>query len=125
MKSVLGRLIYGVPRLIAILYAMFVSVFALDVFDEHLAFWHLILALFIHLIPTFVLIATLALAWKWEWIGGIGYLALGVFYIYNFAGRFPWYTYVLVAGPAFLIGAFFALNWALREKIRRALKPTA
>ena len=123
MESVSKRLVYWVPRILAILFAMFVSVFALDVFGEHLPFWRLMLALFIHLIPTFVLLTVLALAWKWDWIGGIGYVALGVFYICRFGGRFPWYTYALIAGPVFLIGALFALNWILRKDIHEALGP--
>jgi hypothetical protein len=125
MKSVSNRLLYWVPRILAILFAMFISVFALDVFGEHLPFWRMILALFIHLIPTFMLLIVLALAWKWEWIGGIGYFALGVFYIYESGGRFPVYTYVAIAGPAFLIGALFALNWILRKEIQQALKPAS
>lgn len=123
MKSVSKRLLYWIPRILAILFAVFISVFALDVFGEHLPFWQLVMALSIHLIPTFILLAVLILAWKWEWIGGIGYFALGGLYVYQTAGRFPWFTYVLIAGPAFLIGTLFVLNWILREEIKRPLKP--
>jgi hypothetical protein len=125
MTSVSKRFLYWVPRILAILFAVFVGIFALDVFGEHLPFWRLMLALSIHLMPTFVLLAVLILAWKWEWIGGVGYIALGVFYVCSFGGRFPLYTYVLIAGPVFLIGALFALNWILREKIQGSLRPAA
>lgn len=125
MKSVAKRLLYWGPRVLAILFAVFISIFALDVFGEHLPFWRLTVALFLHLVPTFVLLLVLWLAWKREWIGGIGYVALGVFYIWDFGGRFPWYTYALIAGPLFLVGMLFALNWTLRRKIRPALRPAA
>ena len=125
MKSVSKRLLYWVPRIFTILFAMFVSVFALDVFGEHLPFWRLMLALFLHLIPTFVLLIALALAWRWEWIGAVAYAGLGVFYICNFAGRFPLLTYVVIAGPLFLIGGLFAMNWMLRKEVRGVLRPAA
>ena len=125
MKSVWRRLLFWVPRILTILFAVFVSFFALDVFNEHLPFWHLVLALFLHLIPTFALLITLALAWRWEWIGSVAYVALGVFYVYSFAGRFPLLTYVVIAGPLFLIGGLFATNWIMRKEIHKALRPAA
>jgi hypothetical protein len=125
MKSVSKRLLYWVPRILTILVAVFVSVFALDVFDEHLPFWRLVLALLMHLIPTFVLLIGLALAWRWEWIGALAYFALGVLYIFSFAGRFPLLTCVVIAGPLFLIGALFGMNWILRKGMRGGLTPAA
>ncbi len=118
MKTVSQRLLYWVPRILTILFAMFISIFALDVFSEHLPFWRLILALLIHLVPTLVLFVLLALAWKWEWIGGVGYFALGLLYLYRFGGRFPLFTYVTIAGPLFLIGTLFVLNWIFRKELR-------
>jgi hypothetical protein len=123
MKSVSKRLLYWVPRILTILFAVFVSVFALDVFAEQLPLWRLVLALLMHLIPTFVLLIVLALAWRWEWVGAAVYFALGVLYIVNFAGRFPLMTYVLIAGPLFLIGGLFAVNWVLRREMHGVLRP--
>ncbi len=117
MKSISKRLLYWVPRILAILFAMFISIFALDVFGEHLPFWRLVLALFMHLVPTFIVLVVLALAWKWEWVGGVGYVAIGLLYLYMFGGRFPWFTYALIAGPAFLIGTLFVLNWIFRNEL--------
>jgi hypothetical protein len=123
MKSVSKRLLYWVPRILTILFAIFVSVFALDVFGEPLPFWRLMLGLFLHLIPTFVLLIVLALAWRWEWIGAVAYFAVGVFYIGSFAGRFPLATYFVIAGPLFLIGALFAVGWTLRKEVHATLRP--
>ena len=125
MKAVSKRLLYWVPRILTILFAVFVSVFAMDVFSEHLPFWRLMLALLMHLIPTFVVLIALALAWRWEWIGAVAYFALGAFYIWSFAGRFPLLTYVVIAGPMFVIGGLFAMNWMLRKEVRGVLRPVA
>jgi hypothetical protein len=69
------------PRLLGIALAIFISVFALDVFSERLPFWRMMLALVVHLVPTFVLVAILLLAWRWPWVGGVGFTALGMLYI--------------------------------------------
>jgi hypothetical protein len=58
------------PRILAILFAAFLSVFALDVFGEGYWFWGTIRALFMHLIPTMIVLAALIIAWRWEGVGG-------------------------------------------------------
>ena len=68
-----------------------------------------------------VLLIVLALAWKWEWIGCVAYSTLGVLYIWNFAGRFPLLTYVLIAGPLFVVGALFAIDWILRKELHEVV----
>lgn len=117
MKSTSKKLLYWVPRILTILFALFISIFALDVFGEHLTFWRTMLALTMHLIPTFMILILLALAWKWEWIGGAGYFALACLYLYMFWGRFPVSVYFVIAGPAFLIGILFFANWVWRKEL--------
>jgi hypothetical protein len=117
------RLLYWTPRLLTIAFAIFISVFALDVFGERLPFWRMMLALLIHLVPTFVLIAILALAWRWPWIGGVGFTALGILYAWFLTvrfSRFHWDWLALIGGPAFLVGALFLANWLWRRELREA-----
>src|ERR1035441_3495384 len=52
MKTSTKRFLFWTPRIICILFACFVSIFALDVFQENHGFWNTLLALLIHLIPT-------------------------------------------------------------------------
>ena len=89
----------------------------MDVFGEHLGFWMTTEALTMHLIPCFVLIAGLVLAWKREWIGAVLYAMAGLLYVIwvmsmsrpvPFATRFLWA--VCIAGPAFFIAALFLAN---------------
>lgn len=68
MSQVSGRLLFWTPRALSIAFVVFLSLFALDVFADGLGFWRTALALTMHLIPSFVLIAVLILAWRWEWI---------------------------------------------------------
>jgi glucose-6-phosphate-specific signal transduction histidine kinase len=112
------RWLFWTPRILTILFAAFISIFALDVFEGHPSLGQLLVALGMHLIPTAVLLVTLALAWRWEWVGALVYSALGVLYIVTMWGRFSWDVYALIAGPAFLLGLLFLLGWHYRTELR-------
>lgn len=112
------RLLYWIPRVLCIVFILFISLFALDVFNESKEVGKIILDLFMHLIPTFVLTSVLILTWRREWIGGIIFISLGFLYIINMWGRFPLATYILIAGPLFLMGILFLLNWKYRAQLR-------
>ena len=66
------------PRIICILAILFISLFALDAFESHLTLWQQIGAFLVHLIPSFILFGFLLIAWKWEYIGGIVFIIIGV-----------------------------------------------
>lgn len=90
------KVIRWLPRILAILFILFMSVFALDVFGEPR--WYL--ALFMHLIPSFVLIFLTIIAWKRRRIGGILFLLAGcvmTFFFHSFT----------LAAPALIIGVLF------------------
>ena len=118
MKKSVKRVVFWMPRILCILFAVFVSLFALDVFAEDYDFWETIVALLMHLVPTGTILVALAIAWRWEWIGAILFAALGVWYVVMAWGRFEWIVYVLIAGPLFLIGALFLVNWFFRASLR-------
>ncbi len=111
-----SKVLYWAPRVLGIAMAIFISLFALDVFEEGRGLGEMLIGFAIHLIPTFILIAVLVLAWKWEWIGAIFFIALGVFYIYLTWSKFNWTAWLIISGPLFLIGILFAVNWLLHRK---------
>jgi len=113
MNKPIRQAIFWAPRILGILFAIFISIFALDVFGEGYSFWETALALVMHLIPTAVLVVILILSWRWEWIGGILFPALGILYLV-FAGGQHWSAYVAIAGPLFLEGILFLLSWRYR-----------
>jgi hypothetical protein len=113
-------LLYWFPRVLCIGFALFLSVFALDVFDEHLTFWRLIVALAMHLVPSFVILAVLLVSWRWEWVGGILYIALGAFYVVRFGPHFPWTVSLVIGGPLCAIGLLFLANWVRHDELRTA-----
>ena len=111
MKTSAKRVIFWFPRVLAICYALFISVFALDVFGAGYSIGETILAFLIHLIPTFVVVAALIVAWRWEWIGAILFLAFGIYYLVSSHGE-GW----VIAGPLFLIAVLFLVNWIFKGK---------
>ena len=118
MKSPLKQCLVWTPRILGMLFAVFLSLFALDVFGEGHGFWKTILALLIHLVPTGLVLIALAIAWRWEWLGGLLFIGLGALYLVMAAGRFHWSAYVVIAGPLFLVGVLFLVNWRFEATLR-------
>lgn len=58
-------------RVLCIAAIAFISLFALDSFETGRTFWQNMGAFVIHLIPTFILLILLVIAWKRELTGGI------------------------------------------------------
>jgi prolipoprotein diacylglyceryltransferase len=69
-----------IPRILCILAILFVSLFALDSFSPERTFWQNTVAFLMHLIPSFVLLAILITAWKWEKTGGIILIIFGLLF---------------------------------------------
>jgi len=72
------KIIHWTPRILCIMAILFISVFAADSFEQGYSIWQQLANLFMHLIPTFILIALLILTWKKELIGGILFLIIGL-----------------------------------------------
>lgn len=116
MNKNLRSILFWTPRIASILFILFLSLFALDVFDMGLDFWGTLLALLMHLIPSIALAVALALAWKWEWVGALAFFGWATWYIAS-ARRFDWSVYALIAGIPALIGLLFLAGWFWRGKI--------
>jgi hypothetical protein len=110
--------LHWIPRVLCILFAAFIGLFAMDVFGHGSGIWKTLVALFVHLIPTFLLLIILILSWKRPWIGGICYIALGIFYIVwsSKSGRGSH----IIDFTLFLMGILFLRNWFLRKNIKIA-----
>ena len=112
----MNKILFWLPRILMILFILFISLFALDSFDGNESLMRKIGGFLIHLIPTYILIILLVVSWKWEWIGGIAFFLLGVFYIVWVWGKFPLSVYFGISGPLFVISALFFVNWFRRKK---------
>ena len=119
---------YWLPRILAILFIAFISMFALDVFREGGSPMQIAIALFMHLIPSAVLLIALILAWRWEWIGVLFFSAAGALMLYIVWVRpLPFYQQsldhrifgsLIIAGPALLVALLFLTGWFMRHRLR-------
>jgi hypothetical protein len=114
-----ARWLYWAPRVLSILFIAFVSIFALDEIGGH-GLWQTVIGLTVHLIPSFVLVFALILAWRWEWIGAVLYAAAGMFHVVWASEHLlrPLIPILTIAGPAVVISALFLVNWLKRGEIR-------
>ena len=120
MKKPVKQILFWTPRVAGILFILFISIFALDVFDQGYSFWEILLALFMHLLPSIGLAIAIALAWRWEWIGAAFFCGFAVWYVAMMRG-FPLSVYLLLAGIPFVVGILFAAGWIYRKEIRSAV----
>lgn len=90
MKNNLRKIVL----VLSVLFTAFVGSFALDVLGEEK--W--LLALSIHLIPTYVLIILTIISWKKEFVGGILWILLGIFFLKMSLHN------MIVAIPSIIIG---------------------
>ena len=97
------------PRLLAILYIAFISLFALDE-------WGSALGLIMHLIPSFILIVCLVVAWRKATLGGALFVALGLVFTFWFNTYRQPALFLMISLPLLLIGALFILGGRAKSR---------
>ena len=120
------KVLYWTARILCILAILFVSLFALDSVSSERTFWQNATALLMSLIPSFVLLAALIVAWKWEKTGGIILtiigLALSIFvFVLNykrnhFSVAISLKNALILAIPFVLAGILFILSHYRKKK---------
>ena len=100
-------LLFWGATLLSVLFAAFISIFALDALDAGPNFWSIVFAFLIHLLPTAAVLVALTIAWRWEGIGAVIFIGLAVVYLVLAWGSVHWSAYALISGPLFLIGFLF------------------
>ena len=119
------KVFHWLPRIICILAILFVSMFAADAFEPGLTIWQQIGNFFMHLVPSFILIALLVIAWKWELLGGISLMILGIVlspfifnlnYHRNHSVNISLLIILTITFPFILAGIFFIISYFLKKK---------
>jgi len=111
-----SKLLFWTPRILSIPLLLFLTMFSFDVISPELTFWQILIGMFMHNIPVFILAIILIIAWKHEIVGSIAFYLAGLLYIclLLFRNQFEWYMLswsMIIAGPAFLIGTLFLIGW--------------
>jgi hypothetical protein len=103
-------------RILGIVLALFLSLFAFDVFEMEGTFWEKIGGFLIHLLPTWLVLLAVGLSWRWPWLSGVLMIGLAGLYVALF--RVPVDAYLLLGGPALLTGALFLWAWAAGKQVQ-------
>ena len=121
------RVIHWLPRVICILAILFISMFAADAFAPVLTIWQQLGGFLMQLIPSFILLALLIVAWKWEYIGGIIFAVIGLglspfIFMHNYNMN---HSVVMSLGiiltitfPFVVVGILFIISHFMKKKNR-------
>ncbi|MBS3141242.1 hypothetical protein J4405_03800 [Candidatus Woesearchaeota archaeon] len=120
MKKI-SKSLYWTPRIFSILFILFLALFSLDVITPEASFGQILLGLFMHNIPVFILTILLVITWKHEIVGAITFFTAGLLYIITlfFSQNFQWFMLlwsITISGPSFLISYLFWLNWKKHKR---------
>jgi len=117
MKKTSATLLLWAPRIAGIVVAAFLGLFALDAFEGR-SLVAALPAFAIHLLPSFLVLAVVAAAWKFEWIGAVAFLGLAVLYAVMVRGRIDWIAGI--SGPLLLVAVLFLVSWMRHAEPRAA-----
>jgi hypothetical protein len=113
------KFIFWAPRVLTIIFILFLSLFALDSFDPGQPIPYMIVAFLIHLIPCYILAAVLIISWKRELVAAVVFPILGILYMivsFKNVGFIALSWSIIISGPAFIIGVLFLLNWKIKVR---------
>ena len=119
------KIVHWTPRVLCILAILFISLFALDAFSHGESFWEQLGDFAIHLIPSFILLIILIIAWKWELIGGIAFTVIGlvmtpIIYSHNYDMNQNVGTSLIVIAtitiPFIVVGVLFVLSHYMKKR---------
>jgi hypothetical protein len=115
---------HWLPRIICILAILFISMFAADAFEPGLTIWQQLGAFLMHLIPSFILLVILILAWYKEFAGGIIFIIIGLVltpFIFNHNYKMNesvWMSLgiiMTITVPFILVGTLFIVSHKLKK----------
>jgi hypothetical protein len=119
------KILIWLPRIICILAILFVSMFSLDAFEPGKTLWQQIGDFLIHLIPSYILIIVLLIAWKWAKIGGLIFFLIGLglipfIYTHNYhMNHSVWMSLMIILIiniPFVITGVLFFVSGNLKSK---------
>jgi hypothetical protein len=96
------------PRILAILVCLFLSLFALDAAG--------LSEFAIHIAPMLVLLAIVAVSWRWEWVGGLVFTGAAVAYAYLARDHASWI--LVISGPLLIVGVSYLWSWRYHGRLR-------
>ena len=116
MNAGSGKWLLWSPRILGVLVCVFLSLFALDVFGAGTTFAQALPDFAIHVAPILILLAVVALSWRWEWLGSVVFTGLAVGYACIARDHLSWIA--AIACPLLVVGVLFFLSWRHHGELR-------
>jgi hypothetical protein len=112
-----------IPRVLAMIFIVFLSLFALDVFSGDAPFIKKLGGFFVQLIPSFILLLILLISWKKPLIGGSIFILLSIAFAFFFRTYRSVPTFLAITFPVALVGILFiAFDLAAKKKRKGRIK---
>lgn len=123
MKKGINRFVFWTPRILIILFALFLAIFSLDVFELASNAGELAMGLFMHNIPSLVLLLMLLISWKYDVIGAAVFMTVGiacavetVVALVMSSGEAINPILIIGGTVTLFIGILFLIGWSGRER---------
>jgi hypothetical protein len=91
----------------SLLFCAFLALFSLDVFDGAATAWDVVIGLFMHNIPVFILLIVTMYAWRHELVGAVVFGLFGVWYVSQL-------TLTIIMNPSAEMPPILILAWSLQ-----------
>ncbi len=105
------KFIFHSPRLLAVLFAIFLIFQASMVFNESmLSFWEQLIKFIVKLLLPIIVIASLVVAWRKNHLGGMIFITLGIGFVLVGWNSFTMARLFFAGGIMTFIGVLFLLN---------------
>jgi hypothetical protein len=111
-----NKVLYWIPRILAILAILFMMMFSMDCFGENETLRNQLSCFFMHNIPAFLCVIALIIAWRWELLGGVIFILAffaGMIFFNSFKGN-PYS--LIVISPFLLTGILFIADYMVKKK---------
>lgn len=102
-------------RILGIAVCVFLGVFALDAWEPGKPVARSVVDFLVHLLPSAMVLAIVALSWRRPWIGGVAFVVLAVAYAVMVGFRFDWV--LAISGPLLIVGLLFLWTWHMQPGI--------
>ncbi len=110
------------PRILTLLIACLLALFALDALGKDQGLWATVLDLVVQLVPSVLVLLALVFSWRRPLVGAVVFLGLAALYpfLVLVTLRLSWTAMLLIGGPLLLAGVLFLVDWlATRRRHHR------
>ena len=110
-----GQLLLWSPRILGILVCLFLSLFAFDAFGGGTTLAQGLPDFAMHVAPMLILLAVVAVSWRWQLVGAVVFTGLAVAYAYVARHQPSWIA--VISGPLLVVGGLFFWSWRYQRHL--------